>query len=134
MAADAKEQLMRRSTAVPLGRSYLTLAALATTAGLTTACASQDSAPERQVYCGDEQGVIVDEDRCEDDDGRYFLWAAAYGRGLKPGHKLTGGTRIPFGDAAARERYGLPATGKIANGTVLAGGFGSDSGRGSGGG
>lgn len=122
---------MRRSNAVPLGRSYLTLAALATTAGLTAAC---QSAPERQVYCGDDQGVIVEEDRCDEPNGHYFLWTAAYGRGLRPGHKLTGGTKIPFGDAAARERYGLPPTGKIANGTVVAGGFGSDSGRGSGGG
>lgn len=125
---------MRRSNAVPLGRSYLTLAALATTAGLTAACQSTQSAPERQVYCGDDQGVIVEEDRCDEPNGHYFLWTAAYGRGLRPGHKLTGGTKIPFGDAAARERYGLPATGKIANGTVVAGGFGSDSGRGSGGG
>lgn len=126
---------MRRSNAVPLGRSYLTLAALATTAGLTAACeGTRDTPKERQVYCGDEQGVIVDEDRCEDSSGRYFLYAAAYGRGLRPGHKLTGGTKIPWGDAAARERYGLPPTGKVANGTVISGGFGSDSGRGSGGG
>lgn len=125
---------MRRSTAVPLGRSYLTLAALATTAGLSAACSSQSDAPERQVYCADEKGVIVDDDDCDERDGRYFLWAGAFGRGLRPGQKLTGGTKIPFGDAAARQQYGLPGTGKVANGTVVSGGFGSDSGRGSGGG
>lgn len=125
---------MRRSKGVPLGRSYLTLAALATTAGLTAACEGTRGTPaERQVYCGDDKGVIVDEDRCEDPNGRYFLWTAAYGRGLRPGHQLTGGTKIPYGDAAMRERYGLPPTGKVTNGTVISGGFGSD-GRGSGGG
>jgi hypothetical protein len=122
---------MRRSNAVPLGRSYLALAALATTAGLT-ACQSKQE--EGQVYCADASGVIVEEDRCDDNDGRYFLWAGAFGRGLRPGHKLTGGTRFGWGDTAARERYGLPATGKVANGTVLSGGFGSDSGRGKAGG
>lgn len=126
---------MRRSTKVPLGRSYLALAALATSAGLA-ACGNE---PEEQVYCADADGVIVDDDYCDDDgDGRlggpYFLWAGAYGRGLKPGHKLTGGARFPYNDAAARARYGLPTTGKVSNGTVVPGGFGSGSkGRSSGG-
>jgi hypothetical protein len=122
---------MRRSTAVPLGRSYLALAALATTAGLTAACQSD---PEQRVYCADADGVIVDEDQCDERDGRYFLWAGAYAGGLRLGHKLSGGTKIPYSDAAARQSYGLPATGKVSNGTVVSGGFGSDSGRGSGGG
>ncbi|MCW6004048.1 hypothetical protein K1W54_05545 [Micromonospora sp. CPCC 205371] len=123
---------MRRSNAVPLGRGYLTLAALVTTAGFTAACQTE---PEQRVYCADADGVIVDDDRCDDDrDGRYFLWAGAYGRGLKPGQRLPGGTKIAYGDTAARQRYGLPATGKVSNGEVVSGGFGSDSGRGSGGG
>jgi hypothetical protein len=120
---------MRRSTAVPLGRSYLALAALATTAGLT-ACGGD---PEEQVYCADESGVIVDDDYCDDDgDGRgghYFLWAGPYGRGLKPGHRLSGGTKFAYNDTAARARYGLPGSGKVSNGSVVAGGFGSGSGK-----
>jgi hypothetical protein len=122
---------MRRSTAVPLGRSYLTLAALATTAGLTAACQSD---PEQQVYCADTNGVVVDDDLCDDSDGRYFLWAGAFGAGLRPGHRLSGGTKFAYGDATARERYGLPTAGKVENGTVVSGGFGSGDGRGSGGG
>jgi hypothetical protein len=118
---------MRRSTAVPLGRGYLALAALAATAGLTAACGSDP--PEEQIYCADELGVIVDEDWCDDDgDGRgrhYYLWAGRYGRGLKPGHRLSGGTRFAYNDAAARERYGLPSSGRVSNGRVVSGGFGS---------
>jgi hypothetical protein len=125
---------MRRSRTVPLGRSYLALAALATSAGLT-ACGDD---PEEQVYCADADGVIVDDDYCDDDgDGRggaYFLWAGAFGRGLRPGHKLSGGTKFAFNDAAARARFGLPTSGKVGNGTVVPGGFGSGSKGGSSGG
>lgn len=117
---------------MPLGRSYLALAALATSAGLA-ACGDD---PEEQVYCADAEGVIVDDEYCDDDDGRggYFLWAGRYGRGLKPGHKLSGGTRFAYNDSAARAKYGLPTTGKVSNGTTVAGGFGSGSKGGSSGG
>ncbi|GAA0716096.1 hypothetical protein Drose_37025 [Dactylosporangium roseum] len=121
---------MRRSTAVPLGRSYLALASLATSAGLMTACARQ---PDRQVYCADRDGVIVDDDRCDGRDDRYYLWAGNYNRRLKPGQKLIGGTRIAYNDKAARERNGLPGTGKVSNGHVIKGGFGSSSSGSSGG-
>jgi hypothetical protein len=125
---------MRRSRAVPLGRSYLALAALATSTGLA-ACGAE---PEEQVYCADGDGVIVDDDLCDDDGaghgGTYFLWAGAYGRGLKPGHRLSGGAKFAYNDAAARARYGLPSSGKVANGTVVPGGFGSGSKGGSSGG
>lgn len=119
---------------MPLGRSYLALAALTATAGLA-ACGDD---PEEQVYCADAEGVIVDDDYCDDDDGgfggAYFLWAGAFGRGLKPGYKLSGGTRFAYNDAAARARYGLPTTGKVGNGTAVPGGFGSSSKGGSSGG
>jgi hypothetical protein len=121
--------MMRRSTAVPLGRSYLALAALATTAGVTAACGGR----EHQVYCGDQNGVIVDDARCDGRSGPYFFWTGPYGRGLKPGQRLKGGTMIAPGDTAGRTRYGLPATGKVSNGHVVSGGFGS-SGHGSSGG
>jgi hypothetical protein len=113
-----------------LGRSYLALAALATTAGLTAACGGGTS-DEEQVYCADASGFVVDDDWCDDDgDGRgrrYYLWAGRYGSGHKPGYRLPGGTRFDYNDAAARARYGLPASGKIANGTVVPNGFGSGS-------
>jgi len=102
---------VRRSNAVPLGRAYLTIAALAATSGLTAACGSDDE--EGNVYCADEDGVVVDETYCDDDDGtagRYFLWV---------------GTRFAYNDSAARSKYGLPSTGQVTNGTAVAGGFGS---------
>lgn len=121
---------MRRSSAVPLGRSYLALAALAASAGLVAACGGSD---DEQVYCADENGVIVDDDLCDDDDddGRsrpYFLWVGRYGNGLKPGHRLSGGSKLALNDSAARARYGLSSSGKVTNGTVVSGGFGSSNG------
>ncbi|MET7394471.1 hypothetical protein ABZS66_13360 [Dactylosporangium sp. NPDC005572] len=111
---------MRRSTAVPLSRSYLALASLAASAGLTAACGSSD----RRVYCGDRNGVIVEDSRCDGRDG-YFFYSGSYPRGMKPGQKLKGGTRIAYNDSAGRTAAGLPATGKVSNGHVVSGGFGS---------
>ncbi len=114
---------MRRSSAVPLGRGYLALAALAASASLVAACSDES---DEQVYCTDQDGVIVDDDLCDDDDGHgtYFFRAGNYGRGLRPGDRITGGTRFGVNDSAARARYGLPSTGRVSNGTVVSGGFG----------
>lgn len=130
---------MRRSRAVPLGRTYLALAALAATSGVA-ACGSDE---ENNVYCADETGVIVDDYYCDedydDDDGdgikrKHFLWIGAFGAGLKPGHKLSGGQKIAFNDAAARSKYGLPSSGRVTNGKAVTGGFGSGKSGGSSGG
>ena len=51
---------MRRSSSVPLGTSYLALATLAASAGLLAACGNNND--DNQVYCGDENGVIVDDE------------------------------------------------------------------------
>jgi hypothetical protein len=113
---------------VPLGGGFVALAGLVATTGLVAGCGNDE--PEEQVYCADEAGVIVRDDDCDDDrrSGSHFLWIGAFGRGLLPGHRLTGGTRIRPDDASARRQYGLPGTGKVSNGSVAKSGFGSGGG------
>jgi hypothetical protein len=116
---------MRRSADVPLGRAYLAVASLAASAGLTAACGNGD---EERVYCADENGVVVDDDNCDDDRvGRvpYFLWVGPFARRLRPGAKLSGGQRFAPSDTAARSRLGLSTSGPVTNGTAISGGFGS---------
>jgi hypothetical protein len=130
---------VRRSNAVPLGRAYLTLAALAASAGLVAACGTDEE--EENVYCGDADGYVVEDYLCDDDynggyygGGPYFFYVGPYGPGLRPGARLLGGAKISPTDTAARSRYGLSTTGRIVNGTAVSGGFGSGRSGGSSGG
>jgi hypothetical protein len=116
---------MRRSATVPLGSGFVALAGIVAASGLVSGCSNQ---PEEQVYCADRDGVIADDDACDDSRaGSHFFWIGPYGRGLLPGHRLSGGTKVPVTDAAARRQNGLPGTGKVTNGSVVHGGFGSGS-------
>ncbi len=84
-------------------------------------------------YCADEDGEIVDEENCEDDSGTptYFLWhSPGYARNLTPGTVLDSGEYFPPGDREARRAFNLPATGKVANGTVKTNVVGAGSGSG----
>lgn len=114
------------SRRVALTTAFLTLAA-----GGTAACddASEfDEAQNEVFYCATEDGTVVDEDLCDDDDdrgglgigGAFFLWhSAAFASGYRPGTKLPpGGSRFAYNDRNARAAFGLPATGRVANGTV----------------
>ncbi|WP_432978135.1 hypothetical protein [Dactylosporangium sp. CA-233914] len=112
---------MRRSKSVPLGRSYLALAALATTGGLA-ACGRQ-----QQTYCADQNGVIVPDYRCDDGSPGHYYYTGSYGRGRSPGYRLSGGSRVASTDSIGRSNAGLPATGHVSNGHVTSGGFGSSS-------
>jgi hypothetical protein len=114
-----------------LGRSYLALAALATTGGLS-ACGR-----EQQTYCTDRGGLVVTDDHCDSRTPGYFYSTGSYGRGRGPGYQLHGGSRVASDDTAGRSKAGLPATGHVSNGHVTSGGFGSghgSSGHGSSGG
>jgi hypothetical protein len=113
---------------VPLGGGFVALAGLVATTGLVGGCGNDE--PEEQVYCADENGVIVDDDDCDDDERSrsHFFFVGAFGRGLLPGHRLTGGTRFRADDASARRQYGLPGSGKVSNGSVVQSGFGSGGG------
>jgi hypothetical protein len=108
----------RRNTA----RVVLSAAFLGLAAGGTAACDSADD--DHTFYCVDQNDTIVDEDDCDDDgngSGGFFFWAhsARYAKGLKPGAKLPGGgSKFAYNDAAQRAAWGLPATGRISNGTV----------------
>ncbi|MEU4426290.1 hypothetical protein AB0F81_37185 [Actinoplanes sp. NPDC024001] len=128
------------SRSVSLTSTFLLLAA-----GGVAAC-DNDEYEDQGFYCADENGVVVDEDYCDDDyDGGggvgFFIWhSAAYRAGYPVGYRLpAGGSKFAYNDAAARSKFGLPTTGKISNGTVKTsvvgkGGGGSRSKSGSGGG
>lgn len=113
---------MRRSTR----RIAFTTTFLAITAGGTAAC---DDAPEpveetHRFYCTTTDGTVVDEDNCDDDGdglgGMFFIYhSTSYPAGLAPGHKVPpGGKSFPYNDKASRTAWGLPANGKIGNGST----------------
>ena len=111
-------------------RSALTTTVLATAAtGFLAACGTEDEEQEQVAYCTNEAGEIVDDDYCDDGyngGGLFFLYLGAFRPGLPVGTVLPGGgTRINPTDTAARQRAGLPATGRVAGGTRVTGGIGS---------
>ena len=112
------------SRGVSLTSTFLLLAA-----GGAAACDNDDDAQDAGFYCADANGVVVDDDNCDDDDNRgssgvgflpFFIWySAAYRPGYPVGSVLpAGGNRFAYNDRAARQSFGLPATGKIGNGTI----------------
>jgi hypothetical protein len=111
------------SRSVSLTSTFLLLAA-----GGVAACDNDDTQDEG-FYCADANGVVVDEDNCDDDGNTgvggvgllpFFIWhSASYRPGYAVGTKLPpGGSRFAYNDRAARQRFGLPTTGRITNGTV----------------
>jgi hypothetical protein len=114
-------------------RGALTTTVLATAAtGFLAGCGAEEE-EEQVAYCTNEDGEIVDDDYCDDDyrggGGLFFLYLGAFRPGLPVGTVLPrGGTRINPTDTAARQRYGLPGTGKVTGGQRVTGGIGSGSG------
>jgi hypothetical protein len=111
------------SRSVSLTSTFLLLAA-----GGVAACDNDDTQDEG-FYCADANGVVVDEDNCDDDGNNgvggvgllpFFIWhSTSYRPGYAVGTKLPpGGSRFAYNDRAARQRFGLPATGRVSNGTV----------------
>lgn len=112
------------SRSVSLTSTFLLLAA-----GGVAACDNDDTQDEA-FYCADENGTVVDEDYCDDDNERagggvgivplFFIWhSSSYRPGYGVGTKLpAGGSRFAYNDRAARQSFGLPASGRISNGTV----------------
>jgi hypothetical protein len=112
-------------------RGALTTTVLATAAtGFLAACGT-DEDREQVAYCTNEDGEIVDDDFCDDGyrgpgAGLFFLYLGGFRPGLPVGTVLPGGgTRIDPRDTAARQRAGLPSTGRVAAGTRVTGGIGS---------
>lgn len=112
-------------------RAALTTTVLATAAtGFMAGCrAGEDGGEEQVAYCTDGDGNIVDDDYCDDSyngGGLFFLYVGGFRSGLPVGSRLpSGGTRIDPRDSAARQRAGLPASGKVTGGTRVSGGIGS---------
>jgi hypothetical protein len=133
------------SRRVTLTSTFLLLAA-----GGTAACDNGDQSQEEGFYCADAEGVIVDEDNCDDTNSNvggvgflpFFIWhSSGYRSGYPVGSRLpAGGAKFAYNDRAARSSFGLPTSGKISNGTVKTsvvgkgGGGTSSSGKKSGGG
>jgi hypothetical protein len=111
-------------------RAALTTTVLATAAtGFMAGCGADEPEDEQVAYCTNEDGEIVDDEYCDDDyrgGGLFFLYLGGFRSGLPVGSRLpTGGTRIDPRDTAARERAGLPGTGRVSGGTRVSGGIGS---------
>lgn len=111
------------SRSVSLTSTFLLLAA-----GGVAACDNDDTQDEG-FYCADANGVVVDEDNCDDNNNNggggigllpFFIWhSSSYRPGYAVGSKLPpGGSRFAYNDRAARQRFGLPSSGRIKNGTV----------------
>jgi hypothetical protein len=110
-------------------KSALTTTVLATAAtGFMAGCAVGED-DDQVAYCTDEDGQIVDDEYCDDGyngGGLFFLYVGAFRSGLPVGSRLpAGGTQIDPRDTQARQRAGLPATGKVSGGTRVSGGLGS---------
>ena len=111
-------------------RAALTTTVLTTAAtGFMAGCAFGGDDEDQVAYCTDENGEIVDDEFCDDGyngGGLFFLYLGGFRSGLPVGSRLpSGGTRIDPRDTAARERAGLPGTGRVSGGTRVSGGLGS---------
>ena len=116
-----KRTVTRRMTSrsVSLTSTFLLLAA-----GGLAAC-DNDEYRDEGFYCADANGVVVDEDYCDDDNGGgggvgFFIWhSSSYRPGYAVGSRLpAGGSKFAYNDRNARSSFGLPASGRIGNGTV----------------
>ena len=110
------------SRSVSLTSTFLPLAA-----GGVAACDSSSDTQDEGFYCADENGVVVDEDNCDDNGSNvgvgllpFFIWHSfGYRPGYPVGYKLPpGGSRFAYNDRASRTKFGLPATGRVSNGTI----------------
>jgi hypothetical protein len=122
-----KEMMNRRMTSrrVSLTSTFLMLAA-----GGAAACDNGNQYHDEGFYCADANGVIVDEDYCDDNHPNnyyggggiypYYIWhSSGYRSGYPIGTRLpSGGSKFAYNDKAARSSFGLPSSGKIGNGTV----------------
>jgi hypothetical protein len=105
-------------------------------AGGLMACDNAEDPNEDGVfYCTDVNGVVVDENLCDDSNGSgggggfFFAYmgsslhtSGGHSGPYKPGQRLpTGHQKFSITDKASRAKFGLPASGKISNGTVKTG-------------
>jgi hypothetical protein len=111
------------SRSVSLTSTFMLLAA-----GGVAACDNGNDTQDEGFYCADSNGVVVDEDNCDDDRVGggglgllpFFIWhSSGYRSGYPIGSRLPpGGSKFAYNDRAARASFGLPPTGRIGNGTI----------------
>jgi hypothetical protein len=112
-------------------RAALTTTVLTTAATGFMAGCSVGGDEDQVAYCTDEDGKVVDDEFCDDGyngpgAGFFFLYLGGFRSGLPVGTVLPrGGTRISPNDTAARQRAGLPSTGRVSAGTRVSGGIGT---------
>ncbi|MCW2763852.1 MAG: hypothetical protein JWR85_4053 [Marmoricola sp.] len=120
-------------------RALVTTAILSAAAmSSLAACGSDGDEGDQIAYCADEDGRVIDEDYCDDDDhdghGGGFIFIGGFGghtyhHGDRIPSKYRGSsggtTRISANDQAARAKVGLPKTGTVKSGTRVAGGIGT---------
>lgn len=118
-----------RKVSLPL--SFMLLAA-----GGLAACdsPSEDDYEDGHFYCTDANGVVVDDDRCDEaspnyNSGSFFYYMGSSVHAPPAGHSAYPvGSRMPSNavkfsvtDKAARTKFGLPTSGRVGNGTVKTG-------------
>lgn len=108
-----------RSVGVGLATAFLA-------SGVLTSCASQQQETSTEdVYCATEDGTVIDEKYCDDTRaggfGGGFIWIGAFGGARGLGSRLSGGQHFSYNDSAARQRAGLPATGRVTGSGGLGG-------------
>ena len=112
-------------------RAALTTTVLTTAATGFMAGCGVGGEEDQVAYCTDEDGKIVDDEFCDDGyngpgAGFFFLYLGGFRSGLPVGTVLPrGGTRISPTDTTARQRAGLPGSGRVSAGTRVSGGIGS---------
>jgi hypothetical protein len=104
-------------------------------------CGTEEDDPNEDgvFYCTDANGVVVDENLCDDssgagnssDGGGGFFFAymgsslhtsGGHSGPYRPGQRLPSGhQKFSISDKASRAKFGLPSSGKISNGTVKTG-------------
>ncbi|MGH3739855.1 MAG: hypothetical protein ACRDT8_11320 [Micromonosporaceae bacterium] len=115
---------------------FLTAAVTAFMAAGLAGCSQEE---DKYVHCIDENGEVVDDDYCDEDDdyhgGGYWLYVA--GKRYLPGSRVPSdhrSSRIDPKDSTARANAGLPSSGRVSGSTIRGGGFGSGGSGSSGGG
>jgi hypothetical protein len=112
----------------------LTATFLALAAGGTAACDNEESNEDGHFYCTDSNGSVVDEDYCDDssenyNSGMFFMYMGSSMHAPPAGHSTYPyGSKLPaaapkfsVADKVSRQKFGLPTSGRVANGTVKTG-------------
>lgn len=115
------------SRRIGLPATFLLLAA-----GGLAACDTEENPNEDgYFYCADANGNVVDEDVCDDSGGSsgsgFFFMYLGNSMHTPPGgySSYPVGSKLPanaprfsVNDTAARQKFGLPTSGRVSNGTV----------------